>query len=205
AAERRETEAQRVMAQARVDAADALVADDLFAAASKEYARAAELDPTSEDIATNLAALRVEAEVQETMTRADGMILRREFDKAAEALGGALQRTTLQRDLVEAELERLSEARAADRYSRALDLEHDFQFERALESYRAILETREFYRDVRARVDSIESYVADAERLYAGAAAAEGDAERLALYRQIEVFWPDYRDIQKRIAALAKP
>ncbi|MEL6429805.1 MAG: hypothetical protein AAFR54_11550 [Planctomycetota bacterium] len=205
AAERRETEAKRVMAQARVDAANALVAEDLFAAAAKEYARAAELDPTSEEIATNLAALRIEAEVQETMTRADGMILRREFDAAAKALGEALERTTLQRDLVEADLERLGEARAADRYSRALDLEHDFQFERALESYGEILETREFYRDVRARVDSIEGYVADAERLYAEAAAAEDGAAKLALYRQIEVFWPDYRDIQKRIAALAKP
>ena len=61
-------------------------------------------------------------------------------------------------------------------YQRALDLEHDFLFEQAIAMYTAVLEGREYYEDARARLDTLESYVSEAARLYAEAEAASASS-----------------------------
>ena len=43
----------------------------------------------------------------------------------------------------------------------------------------------------------------DAAALYEQMEATEDAGEKVQLLRQIELFWPEYRDIQERLAALA--
>jgi len=199
---RREAESKSVLADDRAAEGERLAAMGFYSAAAKEYVQANRLDPDDERISALLAELRVEAKVQEDLINAQSMVLRSEFDDAVALLGDALERTKRQRESVQAAIQAAEDARTEARYRRAVDLQYDFQFERALGVYDEILGGRDFYKDVRARADALRGYVADAERLYAAVEASEYDAEKLDLLRQIEVFWPDYRDVQERISAL---
>ncbi|MEM9381933.1 MAG: hypothetical protein AAGB93_18400 [Planctomycetota bacterium] len=203
--QQRITEVEREQARARVDYAEAeLVANRRYAAAATEYAAAARLDPSSIEIAERLEVLKAEARVTALLSEADSSMLRSEFDKAEARLRKASEITTLQEDLVEERLAGIDGSRAETQYQRALDLQYDFRFPEAIEAFQELLAKREFYKDTRARLDTLSDYVSDAKRLYAEADQAKDDAKKLELYRQIELFWPDYEDVATRIRALAK-
>jgi antirestriction protein len=87
-------------------------------------------------------------------------------------------------------------------YQKAIDLEHDFRYEAAIAKYSQILAVEDYYEDCRARMDTLEDYVRDAAALYERVMAAEEGSEALQLLRQIELFWPEYKDIRKRIQVL---
>lgn len=203
-ATRRISEVNRQLAQFRVNSAQQLVADGRFAAAAKEYVEAARLDPESETIALNLKALRSEARAQQMLFEARSMILRGELDEGREKLEEAKELTALQVEVFDSEIASIAERRVDSKYQRAIGFEHDFQFEKAVVAYEAILEDRDYYKDVRARVDALTDKIVRAQRLYGEFEAAKTDADRLGLLRQIEVFWPDYLDIPTRIQALAQ-
>ena len=203
-AARRITEVNRQLAQFRVESADQLVSDGRFAAAAKEYVEAARLDPESETIARNLAALRSEAKAQQMLFEARSMILRGELDKGRAKLEEAKAITVLQVETFDAEIKGIADRRVESSYQRALGLEHDFQFEKAVTAYKEILEGRDYYKDTRARVDTLTDKISEAARLYDEYGAAGTDADRLKLLRQIEVFWPDYKDIPAKIRTLSK-
>lgn len=199
---RRIAEVRREKAVGRKAYAEQLVADRRYAAARAEYAEAERLDPESQEIAEAHALMQVESEVAALLSEAESFVLRGDFDGAALLLDDAASKTQLQVDLVEATRARISSTQVELQYQRALDLEHDFLFEEAIEGYRAVLEGRDFYEDARARLDTLESYVVEAARLYAEAEEAEGDEAKLERLRQIEVFWPEYRDILEQISAI---
>lgn len=199
---RRITEVRRERAVGRVEYAEQLVADRRYAAARAEYAEAKRLAPDSEEIAAALEAMQIESEVAALLSEAESFVLRSEFEEAAMLIDEAAERTTLQKDLVESTRARIGSTQVELQYQRALDLEHDFLFEQAIAMYTAVLEGREYYEDARARLDTLESYVSEAARLYAEAEAASDPAIQLAKLREIEVFWPEYRDILDRISAL---
>lgn len=203
-AKRRVSQVNRQLAATRVAAADVLAKEGLYAAAAKGYLEASTLDPDSEEIARNLEALRSEAKASAILRVARNNALRGDVDKAEVKLKEALGLTALQTELIEKEIAGLDDKRAEKAYDRAVGLERDFQYEAAIEGYDKILESRDFFKDVRARTDALTKYVADAKRIYAEYEAALTDASRLALLRQIEVFWPEYRDISKRIDELSK-
>lgn len=203
-ATRRISEVNRQLAQFRVKSAEQLVADGRFAAAAKEYVEAARLDPESEEIARNLKALRSEALAQQMLFEARSMILRGELDEGRKKLDEAKELTALQVEAFDAEIASIAERRVRTSYEGAIGFEHDFQFEKAVTAYESILEDRDYYKDVRARIDALTDKIARAKRLYGEFEAATTDADRLEILRQIEVFWPDYRDIPSRIQALAK-
>ncbi len=199
---RRITEVRREKSLARVEYAKELVADRRFAAARAEYAEAQRLDPLSEEIETALGTMRVEAEVAALLNEAESFVLRSEFEEAELLLSEAAERTTMQADAVEATREQIGSIKVEQLYRRALDLEHDFVFGAAILAYREVLDGRDFYEDARARLEALEAYVAEAARLYAEAEAASAPAEKLVLLRQIEVFWPEYKDILDQISGL---
>ncbi len=202
--QQRITEVEREKAKARVKyAEEELIASRRYAAGATEYAAAARLDPESEEIAARLEVLRVEARVTAMISEADSSRLRGDFEKAEAILREASEKTVMQDDLVDARLSTIDDSRVGARYQAALNLEYDFRFPEAIEGYAAILETRDFYEDVLARLDDLRGHVTEAERLYAEAEQASDDAAKLELYRQIEIFWPDYLDVPARIQALA--
>ncbi len=203
-AKQRVSEVNVLLADARVASAAALVAEGHFSAAAKEYEEAARLNPNSEQIAADLERMRAEARANQMLIEGRSMILRGELERGAEEITAGLELTDLQKDAFQSELDGIGERRVRAAYDRALGLEHDFQFEQAVVAYEAILESRDFFRDCRARIDVLKDKITEAERLHAEAAQAEDGAAELALLRQIEVFWPDYRDIPGRIRALTK-
>ncbi len=201
---RRISEVDRARAVARAESARALVEQELYSAAAREYALAAELAPESEEIQRNLTALQAEAKAQTLLGEAEFFVLRGEIDRAEEVLKEGAELTALQSDAFAKAVEGIDDARVEKRYQSALDKEHDFRFPEAIEGYESLLETRDFYKDTRARIDVLEGYVASAEQLYAEAAAASDDAKRLELLQQIDVFWPEYKDVAEQILELKK-
>ena len=107
------------------------------------------------------------------------------------------------KELFDEALASIDDARAAKTYQKALDLEHDFRYEAAIAKFRQLLEGRDYYEDAISRLRTLEEYVTDAAALYEQMEATEDAAEKVQLLRQIELFWPEYRDIQERLAALA--
>lgn len=202
--QQRITEVEREKAKERVKyAEEELIASRRYAAGATEYAAAARLDPESKEIAARLEVLKVEASVTAMISEADSVKLRGDFDKAEAILRDAAEKTVMQDDLVDARLSTIDDSRVETRYQTALNLEYDFRFPEAIEAYAAILETRDFYEDVLARLDDLRGHVSEAERLYGEAENTSDDAAKLELYRQIEIFWPDYRDVPVRIQTLA--
>lgn len=202
-ANRRVSEVNRLLAQTRIEAADALVKEGHFSAAAKEYEEAARLDPESEAIAADLERMKREAGANQILIEGRSMILRGELDRGGEELKKGLELTELQKDAFQVEIDGIAARRVQSRYDRALGLEHDFQFPEAVAAYEGILEDRDYYKDCRARIDILNDKIGEAERLYAEAAEAEDGEAKLALLRQIEVFWPDYEDIPAQIRELS--
>jgi len=51
-------------------------------------------------------------------------------------------------------------------------------------------------------VDTLKGYMKLAEDLYKQASEATDDKARLDFLRQIQVFWPEYRDVGKLVSEL---
>lgn len=201
-AERRIGEVDQARAAARAESARTLVEEGLYSAAAKEYAMAAKLAPDSKEIERNLAALRAEAKALQMLGDAKILALKGEIDRAEMMLKEGAAMTALQSDEFKAAVDEIGDTRIERSYQDALDLEQDFRFPEAIEAYGALLETRDFYKDTRARIDALEGYVASAEALYAEAAEATDDAKRLELLQEIDVFWPEYKDVAVQIREL---
>lgn len=201
---RRIGEVDRARAVARAESARSLVEQELYSAAAKEYSIAADLAPESEEIQRNLAALKSEAKAQTMLSQAEFLVLRGEIDKAEELLAEGVKLTALQTEAFADAVTGIDDARIEKQYQSALDKEHDFRFPAAIEAYKELLSTRDFYKDTRARIDALEGYVASAEQLYDAAAAETDSAKRLELLQQIDVFWPEYKNVAEQIRALKK-
>lgn len=201
-AKRRLAETERVIAQQHVAAAEQLAKDGRYAAAAMEYTAASRLDPENEVIARNAAAFEVERKAQAALTQARGMMLRKDFDGAEALLRETMQTTALQTEAFETQLVELADQRTEVAYTRAVALAQDFQFEEARGLFAKILEERDFFKDTRARLDAVDGTIALAARLYAEAAEQKDPAEKLSKLQQVELIWPDYRDIAEQIIAL---
>jgi hypothetical protein len=129
-------------------------------------------------------------------------ILRGEFAPARDYLERGKETSLVRKDLFDEALAGIDDARAAKTYQKALDLEHDFRYEAAIAKFRELLEGRDYYEDAISRLRTLEDYVSDAAALYGRVQESDDPAEQLQLLRQIEVFWPEYRDIRERLRAL---
>jgi tetratricopeptide (TPR) repeat protein len=165
-------------------------------------ARALELDPELEGGKELQELYGTEAHVKDMRQTASLARLRGDFERARTVLVEARALTQRQVADIDAELLAVSDAEAQKQYELALDLEYDFRFEEAVAAYNVLLTMREYYLDARRRVETLEDAIRDAAELYARAAASTSDAERIELYRQIELIWPEYRDVRDRLAAL---
>ena len=174
-ARQRVSEVNVLLAQARVASAAALVADGHFSAAAKEFEEAARLNPNSDRIAADLERMRAEARANQMLIEGALDDPAWELERGAVELTAGLELTELQKDVFQKELDGIGERRVQAAYDRALGLEHDFRFEQAVTAYEAILESRDFFKDCRARIDVLEDKIAEAERLHAEAAQAEDE------------------------------
>lgn len=201
-ADRREKQVSALIARQRLLTAKELEQQGLWAAAVDEYRLVLELDPSREDVRPLLERAEREARAREILTAAEMAALRGEGEQARRLLAEGRGLTTEQTESYEELEQRLADIELNQLYRRALDLEHDFRYEEAIVAYDELLARTDFYLDARARRDTLAEYVAEAQRLWEEAEAAPDDATRLEILRQIEIFWPEYRDLQDRLRAL---
>jgi len=190
------------LAEERSTLAYQLEYDGAFAAARNEFRMALLLDEGNAEAQAGFERTQREEQAAEFLREADRRILRKEYDLARAALAEGRAYTERQLEDFDDMERALEEAVLGDRYTLARTLESDQQFEAAAAAYAELLELAPYFRDAIARKDTLDSYVASAAEYYAQALAQEDPAEQAGYLRRIAVFWPDYRDVQERLAAL---
>jgi len=203
-AERRGLQVDALLARRRVSMAAALEEIGNYAAAEKEFKQALELDAELEEAELGAERAAVEAEAARIAGEGEMMILRGEWVRARETLARALELSVYEKDAYSDKIASIEDARMASAYERALDLEHDFDYPGAIKAFAELLEERSWYEDARARHDTLVEYVERSERLYALAKDSRDIIERLALLREIELIWPEYRDIESLLPPLQR-
>jgi tetratricopeptide (TPR) repeat protein len=198
----RKREVQRLLAVQRIAAGRTFEEQASFGAARGEYRIALTFDPDSADALEGLERAQLELEVSEQIKRARMEIVRGRLEKAEEMGRAALERTQAQRDAAEGLLAEVREQRLADLYGSALSLERDGRYEESLERFDALLAESEYFRDAITRRDTLREYVRRAAELYERAQASADQQDKVALLRQIELFWPEYRDVRAQLSAL---
>jgi len=201
-AEQREERVQSLLGEQRAAVALGLEDAGQYSAARNEYRLALLLDPDLELAQLGLERMKREEQVAERIREAKRLLLRERFDAADELLAAQLERTDRQQPEIEAARAEVAEARLEALYKAARTLESDWRYEDAVAAYDELLAATPFYKDALARRDTLSGFVRDAADLYARYEAAGDDAERLALLRQIAVFWPEYSDVGARLAEL---
>ncbi|MEY2807512.1 MAG: hypothetical protein RIR65_1929 [Planctomycetota bacterium] len=201
-ATQRETQVKRLIASEKVAAAKAHEGEKRFGVARHEYAAALLQAPDDAEAKVGLERCKVELQVRDLLGRVRMDIVRGRFEQAEANVAKAAAMTTLQADEVEGAGASIREARHEKAYREALALERDWRYPEAVARYEALLAKADYYKDVIARRDTLREYMRLAEELWRRAEAEADPAGKLALYRQIQVFWPEYLDLPARIAAL---
>lgn len=174
----------------------------LYAAARNEFRLAQILRPSTEGVEEFLDHATLEARASDHLLKAEMFVFRGEFTDALQELDKGRVLSELQAEAfeevrvgIDAEENRLI-------YERALAYEHDYLYEDAIEVYGELLARTDYFEDARARSETLADYVENAVRLYGEMLDVGESADKLSLLRQIEIFWPEYRDVQERIVRL---
>lgn len=201
ASERRHL-ARKQLAEERAALAAQLEAENAFAAARNEYRMALLLDLDCLPAQEGYARADREEDAAEHLREADRLLLRKDYDGARAEVAAGLELTEVQHAAFDAMESSVIDAEHGDLYQRARTLESDEQYEAAVEVYEELIDQATYFQDAITRKETLESYMENAARLYDQAAGASSAEERAAYLRQIEVFWPDYRDVQEQLAEL---
>ncbi len=191
-----------LLAQQRQKVAQAYEQDGLFGAARSEYRMALALAPDDPPSKAALERCTKEVLAQRKLEDAKYQIMRGNYERAEKLIEDGLALTTAQTDKLEGARALIQEQRNERVYQEAFALERDQRFAEAIEKYGELLAQANYYKDTLARVDTLKGYVALAEDLYKQASEATDDKARLDFLRQIQVFWPEYRDVAKLVTEL---
>ena len=201
-ADRRISDVDRLLSDQRVAVAQGLASDGLYAAAVNEFKLAKALDPTNAEAQEGIAQFKDEAVAAQLLRDVQMNIYRREFEVAETLIEQGEALTVLQQEAFQEVRDSIRDARLEGLYDIALTYEHDQLFNEAIAGYDHLLEQTDFYKDARARRQTLQSYVDDAAMYYEKAMAAEDPEKKLEHLRTIEVFWPEYEDIESLIEEL---
>ena len=146
----------------------------------------------------------VEVRVNKLLAKAEMDLLRGDFGAAENGIEGAADITGLQTDAVGRLRAQLQDARFEEMYQEAFGLERDYLFLEAVQAYEELMAEAESYRDAIRRRNSLREFILLAQDLYAKGIAAETDEEAAEFLRQIPVFWPEYLDVDKRLAEIER-
>jgi tetratricopeptide (TPR) repeat protein len=174
----------------------------LYAAARNEFRLALILHPATEGLQERLDEAAREAAAGDQLLKAEMLVFKSEFDGALAALDEGIVLTTMQAEQFELVRMEIDEEKNRIIYERALAYEHDYLYEEAIKVYDELLARTDYHEDSRARRETLKDYVKNADRLYEEISSAGESRDKLSLLRQIEIFWPEYRDIQERILRL---
>jgi len=200
-AERREQVA-RDQSEQRATVAAQLEQEGKFEAARNEYRLALGLNPANTAAQEGRSRCDVESHALEIYRNAKMEIMRGRLERAAELAAEGSKLTVAQKDRFEGLRNEIDEARLATIYKEALGLERDDKYAEAVERYADLLKIAAYYKDALTRKETLEDFIARADKLYSEASSAADNAQRLEKLRQIAQFWPNYRDVQDQIKAL---
>lgn len=202
-ADKRREQTKELLASERATIAAGLEADGHFAAARNEYRLALLLEEDHPEARAGFERMQIEERAAEFLREAGRLLLKKDYEASEAKVAAAEAITQRQAEACQATTEAIAEARLEDRYVAARTMESDLRYEDAVQAYAELLELAPFYRDAIARKDTLESYVREAGELYARFEASSDEEERIGLLLQISVFWPEYRDVEERLAAYA--
>ncbi|TAJ12545.1 MAG: hypothetical protein EPO68_13650 [Planctomycetota bacterium] len=197
----RQAEVLHLMAQDRVAMAEELERKGLFWAAHNEYRLALLIDPKEATALAARARLGVEIEASKLELEVERMLRKKDWDGALAAAEKARSLTKSRFAAFDALARRVEDGRLDAEYEAARDMEHDYRYEEAAKAYSALMERVGLYKDCRERREALRSTIEQAGALYEQARAA-APAEALSLYRQVDLLWPDWRDVRQHIQRL---
>jgi tetratricopeptide (TPR) repeat protein len=197
----REEKVAGMLAGQRMTLGDVYIESGLFAAARNEYRLAQILDASVVGVDEKLKLARLEARAGELLLEAEMFVFKGDFDAALTSLVEGEELTQHQLEKFEAVRSSVDGERNRILYQRALALEHDYLYQDAIDVYDDLMARVDYYEDSRARRDTLMDYVSNAGRLYTEAGSCGDSEEEFSLLRQIEIFWPEYLDIQERISS----
>ncbi len=186
---------KRQLASERAEVARGFEQRGLFPAAHIEYRIVLLLDPGNPAGEAGVERTAIEAEALGKLEEADMLVRKGRLADASVSLAEGLALTELQKEAFERKRIDIEQAVHAKMYGRAYDLESDFLYEEAVEAYDELLAVADYYEDAIARRDTLIEYIGLAEDLYAQAEEASDDEARLSLLLQVDLFWPEYRDV----------
>lgn len=199
--EERRREVQALMAQDRLATAHSLEERGLAFAAHNEYRLALLLAPDNAEALAGRERAGIEVQAEELRAQAERMLARGDLTGARQIAEQGLRLTTTRHAVFEQLVHTIDEAAIADEYEAALDLERDNRYEQAVAAYGALIERIGPYKDAQQRMDALKGSIQHAAELYRRAGESTDAAESLRLLRQVELVWPDYKDVRERLAA----
>ena len=200
--ERRSEQVARLLADTRATVASNFESEGQYAAAKNEFRLALLLVEDHALAQAGLERCKMEAEAAELLRDAEMLIHKGEFSAARAVLVEGRTKTKQQAEPFDALEDSLEASRFETLYQRAVSLESDYQFPAAVAAYDALLEEAQFYDDAIARRETLLDFIAHSEDVYGRAMKESDPEEQLALLEQIEVIWPEYKDLQDRLADL---
>ena len=174
----------------------------LYAAARNEFRLAQILNPSTEGLQESLEEASREAQASDYLLQAEMFVFKGQFGSALASLDEGEKFTTLQSEQFETVRGEIDDEKNSLIYERALAYEHDFLYEQAIDVYSELLARTDYYEDSRTRRGTLAGYVQNANRLYEQVLNSGDLMDKLSLLRQIEIFWPEFLDIQERILRL---
>jgi len=191
-----------MLAGQRVILGDDYMSRGLYAAARNEFRLAQILHASIDGLEERLDKASREVAASDHLLKAEMLVFKGEFDEALAALDEGITQTSLQAEQFELVRGEIDDEKNRIIYERALAYEHDYLYEEAIVVYDELLARADYYEDSRARRGTLNDYVKNAGRLYEEVTSTSDSENKLSLLKQIEIFWPEYRDIQERILRL---
>ncbi len=202
--DKRRGQVESFLAEERATVAAALENDGLYDAARNEYRLSLALDPDHAGARAGFDRMDREAKATEVLRDARMSVLRGDYAKARELVEEGRQMTELQEEAFQGVLTEIEEDRVEKLYQAALSLEKDYRYRAAIRAYTGLLAEVQYYKDALARKQTLEHYVERVPRYYAEAEAEEDLEVKLGLFRAARDLWPEYEDVEDRVAELEK-
>lgn len=201
-ASHRKGEASSMLAEDRAAIAADLESRGLYAAAENEYRIALLIEPSLEAAVAGRERAGREARAQALLEEAARLTLRGRFADARALLQANRDASETLAERFDLALAEVEDAELEALYRTGLDYQADGRFPEARDAYARLLERSQYYKDAITRKEVVEGFIQRADEKYAQALAAQTPEEQIQLLREIQVFWPDYKDVRERLKAL---
>lgn len=192
-AERRMQEAKRMESVAR------------YGAALKEYQSVAERNPALPGLQDRITAMKRELEAEQKVREGERAVFAGDWAKARKCLEDAYDASVGERKFIGEMLVLLKEREQDAKYLLAKDLELEHRYEPAIAAFHEIETAWPGFKDVRARVSSLEAAVEIATKAKARGEAAEqaGDTKAaIEAYQEALLACPGFGGLDRRVREL---